>query len=291
MDITAKSDIPSLSIEEVSLITGLSSFVLRAWEKRYKVVSPKREGPRRAYTYADVEKLKSLKALVDAGMPIRVAATLTPEELSQHINVSETQISELLSFAVSNSLDEFYERLSELRARQSVEDFLLKTVCAFLSEMGFAVERGELNVAQEHAISAILREQVIRIRRVNLTIKLPTLAFCAPGGDYHEMGILIAARLAESKGFPVLYLGPSLPADSLNLMIESTKLDYVFIAAAPTKQNMEQLPEYLRQVTRSKKKTKIAMAGTLASHFAQVVTVYPKMQDFVDFLNSELLAI
>ena len=49
-------------IKVVSQMTGLSVFVIRAWEKRHNVVIPSRtETNRRLYTEDDIEKLKPFK--------------------------------------------------------------------------------------------------------------------------------------------------------------------------------------------------------------------------------------
>ena len=51
--------------------TGLSSDVIRAWERRYGVVSPERSsGGHRLYSDADVEKLRLLHRLTLAGRQI-----------------------------------------------------------------------------------------------------------------------------------------------------------------------------------------------------------------------------
>ena len=55
-----------LSIGYVSLQTGLSTHVIRAWERRYQALSPRRSaGGRRLYTQADINRLRHLKRLVD----------------------------------------------------------------------------------------------------------------------------------------------------------------------------------------------------------------------------------
>ena len=55
-------------IKVVSQMTGLSAFVIRAWEKRYSVVIPSRtETNRRLYSENDIEKLRLLNEAVQGG--------------------------------------------------------------------------------------------------------------------------------------------------------------------------------------------------------------------------------
>ena len=62
--------------------TGLSTHVLRAWERRYGVVTPTRtEGGQRLYSDADIERLILLQTLTAGGGAISQLAQL-PETTS-----------------------------------------------------------------------------------------------------------------------------------------------------------------------------------------------------------------
>jgi len=71
-------------LRTVARLTGLSPEVLRAWERRYRVVTPARTpGGTRRYSAADLERLRLLKAAVDAGHRIGDVARLDVAELSR----------------------------------------------------------------------------------------------------------------------------------------------------------------------------------------------------------------
>src|SRR5512145_357632 len=72
----------TLPLRTVSRLTGLSADIIRAWEKRYAVVAPKR-GPRgaRLYTRADVAHLSLLRRVTAAGRAIGDVAKLGRAEL------------------------------------------------------------------------------------------------------------------------------------------------------------------------------------------------------------------
>ncbi len=73
-------------IGAVSRITGIGSETLRAWERRYKAVTPQRTpSGDRNYSRDDVAKLLLLKSLVDAGISIGGIAGLDAEELKARI--------------------------------------------------------------------------------------------------------------------------------------------------------------------------------------------------------------
>jgi DNA-binding transcriptional MerR regulator len=69
-------------IGAVSRLTGVSPDALRIWERRYAAVSPRRSpGGGRLYRPGDVERLRLMKQLVDAGDAIGAIANLGLDEL------------------------------------------------------------------------------------------------------------------------------------------------------------------------------------------------------------------
>ena len=71
------------TIRYVSQRSGLTSHVIRAWEKRYKAVVPHRSPKnRRLYSEEDVQRLQLLKRITDAGHSISQVAQLDSKELA-----------------------------------------------------------------------------------------------------------------------------------------------------------------------------------------------------------------
>lgn len=62
-------------VRQVVALTGLPASTIRAWERRYQIVSPRRDDSQyRLYDDADVDRLRAMAALVDAGMSPQAAA-------------------------------------------------------------------------------------------------------------------------------------------------------------------------------------------------------------------------
>ena len=69
------------SIKAVSQATGLSIETLRAWERRYGIVEPLRDGNgRRSYRPEDVIRLRRLREATERGHPISKLSRLSDEE-------------------------------------------------------------------------------------------------------------------------------------------------------------------------------------------------------------------
>ena len=83
------TELSGYKIGAVSRITGIGSETLRAWERRYAAVVPSRtESGDRQYSRDDVAKLLLLKTLVDNGISIGTIASLSLNELKEHVEVN-----------------------------------------------------------------------------------------------------------------------------------------------------------------------------------------------------------
>jgi len=75
---------PRHAVRITALRTGLTPHVLRAWERRYKVVVPGRsEGGQRLYSDLDVQRLILLRRLTERGHSIARLAGVSQEDLER----------------------------------------------------------------------------------------------------------------------------------------------------------------------------------------------------------------
>src|SRR5574338_1415492 len=81
---TASDTTARYPVRLVATRAGLSPHLLRAWERRYGVVTPGRsEGGQRLYSELDIERLGRLRRLVERGHAIGRIASLPLEELAR----------------------------------------------------------------------------------------------------------------------------------------------------------------------------------------------------------------
>jgi len=82
--IESLSDTPHYSIKSVCAQTGMMAVTLRAWERRYNILTPHRTASNyRLYSEQDIAMLRWLKSQVDSGMPISGAAAELSEMRSR----------------------------------------------------------------------------------------------------------------------------------------------------------------------------------------------------------------
>lgn len=221
-------------IRAVSKLTGVSIDTLRAWERRYQVVTPQRDERGRVYTEADVERLRLLRVAVGGGHSIGRVATLPNEELQTLLIPPGTPTGGVINNAltvvehptpVSRNFVSAIERLDYGEAERELSlmatglgprELVYRVALPLLRKVGEDWHRGLLSVAQEHVTSALLRNllgAIIPLYR--RSIQANRILFATPSGEEHEFGILLSAMLAVGGGLGIVYLGTNLPSEEI----------------------------------------------------------------------------
>ena len=250
-------------IRAVSKLTGISIDNLRAWERRYKAIEPSRSDRGRVYEEADVERLILLRQAVERGHAISKLAVLSNREL-EDLSTRSAALSrgpidaadasptgatpglKPLHDAISRlSYCEIDAELNRMAALLPARKLIHQIVVPLMTELGEQWCRGDLSVAQEHMVSAALRNLVGSLVRIFTRVQpAKTLLFATPKGELHEFGILCAAMLAGAGGLGVSYLGVNLPAAEIIDVAKKTEAEVVvlgFKAAISSKESLKEL--------------------------------------------------
>jgi DNA-binding transcriptional MerR regulator/methylmalonyl-CoA mutase cobalamin-binding subunit len=220
-------------ISVVAERTGLSVDVLRAWKRRYGVVVPTRDDTgHRLYSDADVDRLRLLARATMGGRSIGQVMDMATEELAALVRTDETArwtAPVPMSNGDAEGPQEIVERaLLRTRAMDAVgletelargaavlgsARFPEAVIAPLFQRVGDGWHRGELSIAQEHLATAAASAVLARLRAALPAIPdAPVLVVATPAGERHELGALLAATVAASEGWRVVYLGPDLPA-------------------------------------------------------------------------------
>jgi len=223
----------------VALRTGLTPHVLRAWERRYRVVTPTRsDGGQRLYSQLDIERLSRLRRLTERGYSIGHLALLDTAELARldeesatkgrpapppdtkGARPSESSVADVAAAALraTRRLDaaELQTTLERAAVTLGVPEFLDEVVAPVLEEIGRGWRERSVSVAQEHLATAVFRRVLGWLLGVyEIEGAAPRLVVATPPGQVHELGALMVAVSAAAEGWAVTYLGPDLPVADL----------------------------------------------------------------------------
>ena len=214
------------SIQAVSLRTGLSPYVLRAWEQRYGAVRPERTATgRRRYTQDQVKRLDMLAQARASGHSIGSIASLPLEDLSILVGKPTTLASPAIADALEAlpslepaSLDSMFE--SALRAYGRLE-FIDEFMFPFIKDIKKAIENGTLRSAHLSFAQTRLRE-VLSLVNAAIPIRpdAPRLLLSSASGLEHEPGLLGSAMFAASAGWCPIRFNPGTPVEELAYVAE-----------------------------------------------------------------------
>jgi methanogenic corrinoid protein MtbC1 len=236
------------SIKAVSTATGINEHTIRAWEKRYKAISPERsDSNRRMYSEAEVEKLHLLGEAVMLGHNIGSIAQLSVSDLKSLLNKKINPSSE---YSFKNDLletDEIIIKCTDaIKAYDggSLETLLLKAstkmsqphlienlVVPLIYQVGDLWHDGIIRIANEHLASSVIRFFLMNLIDLNSpTSSAPVIISATPRGQEHELGALIVGVIASSIGWKVIYLGANLPVEEIAAAADNLKAKIVSLS-------------------------------------------------------------
>lgn len=210
--------------------SGLTPHVIRAWEKRYGVVAPNRSCKnRRLYCEDEIERLRLLNLVTQAGHSIGNVCSLSVEDLQSLIaNLPSKPAGEAGSPVPTSSCDLIEQAMQSIAAfdeagldqcltqsalKLGTQGMLHHLVVPLTREIGQAWEQGRIKIAHEHFASAKIRSFLCEsVRPFAADPSAPALVSATPTGQLHELGAVIVTVAAANRGWRVVYLGCSLPA-------------------------------------------------------------------------------
>lgn len=226
----------------VSQRTGLTPDVLRAWERRYRAITPVRSpGGQRHYSDADIERLTLLSRASRAGRQIGQLVPLSNDELQKLIEGDERQSRERVGLGpdqpaiesyLSSALiavEEFDAHRLEQTLRSAVlrmpgEEVLDQVIGPLLFTIGSLWHQGLLRPANEHLATTTIRRVLVWMSDLAVPdAGAPIVVVGTPAHQMHELGAMLAATTAASSGWRVAYLGPNLPAGELARAVRHAK--------------------------------------------------------------------
>ena len=225
---TASRDQPQFPIRTVAERTGLSPDVLRAWERRYGVIAPGRsEAGQRLYSDADISRLQLLVQAIRAGHTVGRVATLPLDQLRALIErdtprpgaipvLAREYQERAYAAVVSIDPDGLHATLRTALLALGTSVFLDELIAPLLHQVGTAWHAGKIQVAHEHAASAVIRSVLTWV--IDSLDTLPqsprALIACLPT-EQHELGAMLAAVAAAQSGWRAIFLGANVPTDDI----------------------------------------------------------------------------
>ena len=217
----------TLSIAAVERDTGLSKDTLRVWERRYGFPQPDRDAlGERAYPLVQVERLRVIRRLMDAGHRPGKLIALPADQLQAMASgpgmdasrgddpaPEQDELNRFLDLVRSHRADLLRAGLSQAVLRMGLEPFVIG-ICAPLNRLiGEAWTQGRLEIFEEHlyteSVQVVLRNAICSIA---VSGESPRVLLTTFPDEMHGLGLLMAEALMALGGCRCTSLGVQTPA-------------------------------------------------------------------------------
>jgi methanogenic corrinoid protein MtbC1 len=217
-----KTEQSFVSIQQAEQESGINKETLRKWELRYGFPVPLRQtSGERLYTPEDIQRLRVIKSLVDAGHRPGKVVNLPLNEL-RAARVNQDQ--QALPAAELELIERVFARLHDgdvpalqcemetALLAQGLKTFVEQTLPPLIARVGNQWENGSLAIHQEHLFSevlrAVLQSAASRLRGGSGRIRV--LMGTAPD-EQHGMGLTMLQALLTLEGAHCINLGTQVP--------------------------------------------------------------------------------
>lgn len=240
------------TIGTVSKLTGVGAITLRAWERRYGLITPvRKESGHRLYTRTHIDQINRITSLTQQGMRI---SQIRPEMLETEIEPEGTDVDTWKDYlngmvAAIISFDE--DRLEEIYngalSLYPIGMVTRKLLTPLLIELGLRWESGEGSIAEEHFFAFYLRNKLgARYHHRNRGNRGAKLLVAGLPGEHHEIGLLLFSLAAHDSGYRVIPLGANMPLTELAAVARKKHCEAIVLSGAiePSKNTLtEGLPD------------------------------------------------
>lgn len=240
--------VTSLSIAAVERDTGIGKDTLRVWERRYGFPQPERDAfDERSYPLVQVEKLRTIKRLLDRGYRPGKVVSLPMEDLQQlsiadppkaaRVAVTAPLVDdELLGFLETlqkHDLSGLRDQLNIAVIEKGAANFVTNLVAPLSALVGEAWMRGDLEVFEEHlyteCVTTVLR-QTIYEQTLTIASRAPVVLLTTFPQEQHALGLLMAECMMATNGCRCIPMGVQMPVPDIAKAASAHKVDVVALS-------------------------------------------------------------
>lgn len=270
------------TIKDLEKLTGIKAHTIRIWEQRYNIVEPKRTDTNiRYYDDEQLKHLLNISLLVESGYKISKISALQNNEIYERIKelYAVNKDADISNFSLSSQVNALILAMIELNEvkfekvfssnlmRLGFDKTITDVIYPFLNKVGIMWTINEINPAQEHFISCLIRQKlIVAIDSLNLPPENSEIVVLyLAEGEMHEIGLLLSSYIIKSAGKRVIYLGQNVPLNDVFAVVDQCDANYIFtFFTAPMKEG--RLQAHLDKASEAFVGKTYLVAGSQLSH-------------------------
>ena len=222
----------NFSIKNLEHLSGIKAHTIRIWEKRYNLFEPERTDTNiRLYNLENLQKLLNVTLLYNNGYKISRIASLSQQEINE--NVHKITINKnadgwsigLFKLAMIN-FDQrlFTKTFNDLLEQFSFSEIFKNVFVPLMNELGVLWQTNSISPSHEHFITSLIKQKIHAMcedLQQNSTRRTDRrFVLFLPDNEIHELGLLYLQYEVLNNGFQCVFLGQSVPIESLSNLID-----------------------------------------------------------------------
>lgn len=231
-----------MQIGDVARRVGVRVDTLRAWERRYGLLNPRRStGGFRLYSSDDEAIVRAMLSEIDRGFPPSQAAKLAlagarsrdgrtdhTADLT-HLEAIRTELhGALLAFDGQRA----HSILDALFAEFTLNAVLRDVLLSCLRQIGEGWAAGAVTIAEEHFASQLIRDRLLALARDWDQGRGPRALLSCPAGERHDIGLICFGLVLSRSGWRITFLGPDTPVTALSQAAATLSPDLIVLTAS-----------------------------------------------------------
>jgi DNA-binding transcriptional MerR regulator len=205
-----------MRIGDLSTRTGITAYQLRAWERRYGLLHPRRSaGNYRLYAPADEARVRLMQRYLSEGVPPAQAAELTTAARFSVAVGTGREVPPGDVIAARSEIHDALARFDETSAQRTLERLFVAftpttvtrdVLLPYMHEVGEQWSAGQVTVAEEHfATNFFLARLYALARGWDRGLGPRALLACAPN-EQHSLALMVFGIALHELGWRITYL-------------------------------------------------------------------------------------
>ena len=288
----------NFSIKDLENLTGIKAHTIRIWEKRYNLLSPNRSDTNiRNYSLTSFQKLLNISYLNNNGLKISKIADLDEDEIpirvreiASRAKVEDHAINALKMAMINFDQVLFYSTYNNLLENKTFSEIFYDVFLPLLNEIGLLWQTNTITPAHEHFLSVHIKQKILlNTERLQLLEPKPvskTFVLFLPDDEIHDIGLLFINYQLRSKGYHTIFLGESVPMESLTDLLEFFN-EVTFVSYFTVYPIVNEIPGYIKKFNElllEKENTRLILLGKQLSDI-NLDNLYPKTTIFNSIEN------
>lgn len=290
------------SIKDLENLSGIKAHTIRIWEKRYNVLEPMRtETNIRMYDLSNLQKLLNITLLHNYGYKISKISSLPSERIPILVNeiISEKSakhhaISAFKMAMMNFDHSLFFSTYNKLLSEKSFREIFFEVFIPLIGEIGLLWQTDTITPAHEHFISYLIKQKLLtnteKVQILEPTRTDRVFVLYLPMNEVHELGLMYLNYEILSQGYKTIYLGESVPTDSLKDMKRYFD-NITYICYMTVEPNQYEINDYLKNLNEQilDSSSKLWLIGRMtekieAKMITEKTTTFSSVKELVEFI-------